>query len=158
FENDPANLISWTAPEHTTLSFFRVQSGAELASIQWTTSAEFDVAAFILERATNPAGPFTQIFTQQPGIGSHRHADMPLTANVTDYYRLSERLTHDVINVLANGSTAPYSSGPPTNVYKVGSGGPFSTIQAAINAASAPDSVVWVTPGSYAPFTVGPGG
>ncbi len=158
FENDPSNLISWTAPEHTTLANFRVQQGAELATISWNTTVEYDVSIFILERSTNAGGPFTTVFQHLPGSGGYGYADAPLVANTTYFYRLSERLTHDVINVLANGSVVPYSSGPPANVYKVGGGGPFATIQAAINAAASPDSVVWVTPGAYLPFTIGPAG
>jgi hypothetical protein len=53
-------------------------------------------------------------------------------------------------------TATPYSASPPPNVYKVGGNGPFGSIQSAINAATAANSVVWVTPGTYAAFSIGP--
>ena len=57
--------------------------------------------------------------------------------------------------LIGTGSATPYSSATPGNVKKVGGNGAFATIQAAINAATDPNSVVWVTPGTYASFTIG---
>jgi hypothetical protein len=158
FENDPLSQIAWNPPEASVLAQFSVQPGAELAEVTWRTSAEVDLAGFEIQRATSQAGPFTTVFTT-PVLGpigwQYGIADAPLAANQIYFYTLYAKLTHDALVVLASGSTTPYGSGPPANVKKVGGDGTYSTIQAAINAATDPNSVVWVTPGTYPSFTIG---
>ena len=154
FESDPNNLIAWNPPQQTALTF-SAQPGAELSEITWTVSTFVDYAGFSLRRATNPGGPFVELRTSTAVSSFYACVDMPLVPNLTHYYELHEQLTHGAWVLVATGTTIPYSSAPPPNVYKVGGGGPFVTIQAAVAAATHPDSVVWVTPGTYAPFTVG---
>ncbi len=155
FESDPGNRVTWNAEQHTTLASFRARGLAEKADIVWTTSVEVDVAAFIVERASTSLGPWMTIASFSPaGPSFYGMTDAGLTAGQTYYYRLSERLTHDPVNELATGQATPYSSAPPANVFKVGAGGPYATIQSAISAATAPTSIVWVTPGTYPAFIV----
>ena len=158
FENDPGNHISWNPPEASMLAQFAAAPGASLAEVSWRTSSEVDLAGFELQRATSQAGPWTTVFST-PLLGpvgwQYGIADAPLTAGQTYLYTLYAKLTHDALVALASGSTVPYSSATPANVKTVGANGPFTTIQAAINASSDPNSVVRVMPGTYAAFTIG---
>ena len=160
FESDPGNQISWNPPEASVLAQFAVAPGAGLAEVSWRTSSEVDLAGFEIQRATSQAGPWTSVFST-PVLGpmgwQYGTADAPLTAGQTYFYTLYAKLTHDALVALASGSTVPYSSATPANVKTVGANGQFTTIQAAINAASDPNSVVRIMPGTYAPFTIGAG-
>jgi hypothetical protein len=155
FENDPGNLIAWNPPQQTSLSFL-VEPGAELTEITWSSVTLVDYTSFELRRATSPSGPWQMIFETDVVLGSYAWIDEPLVPNQTYWYELHQRLTHDPWILLATGVATPYSSGPPPNVYKVGAGAPYASIQAAVDAAVSPISIVWVTPGTYAPFSIGP--
>src|SRR5262249_20804624 len=149
---------AWNAPEAPTLAQFGVESGAELAEVTWRTTSEVDLAGFEVQRATAAAGPYTTVFST-PVLGppgwQYGISNAPLAANQQYFFTLYGKLTHDALVPLASGSTTPYSSALPGNVRKVGGDGAFATIQAAINASSDSNSIVWVTPGTYGSFTIG---
>jgi hypothetical protein len=155
FESDPNGLITWNVQAAPVVAAFVVDPGAELAEVLWTMASQTGVASYQVRRATSAAGPFPVIASlglAGPGYG---FIDQPLPANQARFYLLYATLTGGESILLGSGSATPYSSAPPPNVYKVGPGAPFATIQAAINAAVDPHSVVWVLPGTYPSFSIG---
>jgi hypothetical protein len=155
FENDPNNLITWNLQAPPAIASFTVIPGAELAQIVWHMTSEAGVVGYQIRRAGNAAGPFPVVLSSGAGVLDYGMVDQPLAANQPAFYLLYASMAGGESMLLGSGSTTPYSAAPPPNVYKVGGGGAFATIQDAINAATAPSSVVWVTPGTYASFSIG---
>ncbi len=155
FEDDPGNRIVWAPPVQTGVASFTSTAGPGKLQLAWTTSSEVDASAFLLEWSTSPLGPFSLV-TELPAAGASTYGAVHtgLTPGFTYHYRLSQRLTHGAIVELATASGVPLSDAPPPGFLQVGGGGPFATIQAAIDAAVLPKSVVLVAAGTYAPFSV----
>ena len=159
FDLDPRDVIGWKAPEHTELSSFQAIPGPGQVCIAFETTAEVDVAAFVLERSPRPGMPFVPLEEELTpvGPGAYQFVDGSLTAGFEQHYRLSERLTHGPLRTLKEDSATPYGTDPPTNLVTVGAGGAFADIQAAIQALpSTGEGFVVVQPGTYASFVVSP--
>ena len=155
FENDLHGLITWNLQGGPPLVGFVVLPGAELAEVTWATGSDANVTSYQLFRAFSAAGPFFLRTTQTAPAPGYGFVDAPLAPNQPVFYALYALMSQAELVFLASGSATPYSTATPGNVKKVGGNGAFSTIQAAINAATDPNSVVWVTPGNYDSFTIG---
>ena len=155
FEDDPGDRVDWLPPEVTSLDSFTATPGPELASLAWTSLKEVGIESYLLESAPAPSGPFALLAELAPqGPSAYGFLDQPLAEDVPVHYRLSERLLHGPVNVLATALAVPYDADVPAVYRDVGGAGPFATIQAAIDSASAPLTVVRVAPGTYAPFSI----
>jgi hypothetical protein len=155
FEDDPNSLIAWNLQAGPTLASFFVVPGAELAEIVWHTTSSANVTGYQVRRANAAAGPFS-IFLTTPNIGNnYGFIDSPLPANQAVFYAGYAVMSGGEVLLIGTGSATPYSLATPANVKKVGGGSAFSDIQSAINAATDPNSIVWVTPGNYDSFTIG---
>ena len=155
FEDDPSDVIDWLPAAATELAFFDAQSGPEQVSLAWATLSEVGTATFRVEAAPGPLGPFapvTDLAATGPGAYAFVHA--PLAPDVPVYYRLAELLTDGFQRELALADALPYSAATPPNVRRVGPSGEFATIQAAIDAATHPLTVIAVEPGAYSAFTI----
>jgi hypothetical protein len=154
FEDDPSGLVGWNLQAPPALASFAAIPGADLAEIVWHMLNETGTTSYHVRRGSSAGGPFPVAFTVSPGGMDYGMIDQPLAAGQAKFYLLYANLSGGESVLLGSGSATPYSSAPPPNVLKVASGA-FSSIQAAINAATAPNSVVWVTPGVYPAFSVG---
>jgi len=157
FEDDPLDLVSWPS-ESTVVDTLTATPALLAATVEWTTSAEVDVDAFLLERGLSPDGPFTQIAELAPaGPGPYAFADV-VPAGDTYRWRLLERLTHGAVALLDEVDATPWGPELPDNVVEVGPDAPFATIDDALAAIGGlVNPIVLVRPGDYPPFTVTPG-
>jgi hypothetical protein len=156
YEDDTGDLIDWDTLTPTTVEF-TARNGPEEVELSWTSSAELDIDKYILEYVQgSPSNPFTTLLEVTPtGAGSsYGTVHNSLTPDVIYNYQLWEELTHGARNLLATATAVPYSASLPANVLTVGSTGTYSTIDAAISAASAGNSVIVVQPGTYDAFTI----
>ncbi len=157
-EIDPLNRINWGPPEVTMVGSLSAIPGPAQATVVWQTATEVDAAAFLVERAYAPAGPFAAVGEiGATGVGSYQRLDLPLTPGQTYTYRLTERLTHGALVTLpAITTVVPLGAGFVTNVLFVGPGSAYVTVNDALAAATSPNSTIVIGAGTYPPFTVGP--
>jgi hypothetical protein len=155
FEDDPNGLITWNTQTAPVLASFSAFPGPDLVHLVWHMTSQAGVASYTVRRAASQAGPYAVAVTLPAAGNDYGAPDQPLVPNQPKFYLLYAVMSGGDSMLLGSGSATPYSSAPPPNVYRVGGGGPFATIQAAINAATDPSSVVQVMPGTYAAFTIG---
>lgn len=150
FEDDATANLDWLPPIETVLESFEAKNGPEKVSVEWETSLEHTVDAFVLEVANAPGGPFAPLIEVPPaGPSTYAYEHAPLAPDQTLHYRLSQRLTDTTLEVLASDAAIPYSAALPANVFVVGPGGTHTSLQAAIDAASGPFTIVRLTAGSW---------
>ncbi|QDU69526.1 hypothetical protein [Engelhardtia mirabilis] len=155
FEDDPGDRIDWLPPAATEIVFFKATNGPQKVFLNFETSFEADVQAFILEAGPAASGPFATVVELAPtGVGSYAAVDAPLAADTEVFYRLLERRTDGFVRLLGEDAALPYSAATPANVRTVGPTGEFATIQAAIDAATSPFTVISVAPGTYPSFSI----
>ena len=156
FENDPNNLIAWNLQAGAGARVLRRPARRRARPDRLDDDEQANVTGYqIRQGGQRRPGPSRSSRRPEHGASGYGFVDSPLAANQTGLLR---RLRRDERRRRAphrSGSATPYSSATPGNVKKVGGNGAFATIQAAINAATDPNSVVWVTPGTYASFTIG---
>ncbi len=155
FESDPNNLVSWTSSTLTTLASFTATPGPNQVTVSWTTIVESGVTSYALERATSIGGPFVlSVNLPTTGVGhTYTRVEPALLPGQQYFWRLNE-VIGVTPTVLGTISATPFSAAPPANLLTVSSGGPFTTIQAAVTAATLPNTVIRVSPGTYPSFTV----
>ena len=155
FEDDPAGLIDWLPPDVTELASFSATNGPEQVLVEWETTREVDVDAFVLEAGPGAAGPFATLAELPPaGPGPYAFSHGPLPEDVAVHYRLLERVSSGALNLLAEDSATPYDADLPAVFRRVGPNGEFATLQAAVDAAAAPFAVLQVEAGTYGSFAV----
>jgi PKD repeat protein len=112
YENDPGTLIVWADPQNTELLSFTGTSAIEEVTLDWMTATEPDVDAFVLQRATDPSGPFETIATvPATGPGLYQWRDQGLDPQTTYTYRLNERIElTGATNVLSTIQATPLSA------------------------------------------------
>ncbi|MDF1798308.1 MAG: hypothetical protein P1V81_03960 [Planctomycetota bacterium] len=156
FEDDASNLIDWTTLTTSAIASFKAKPSAEKATLSWeSTNESVDLSAWRIESAPTASGPFglvTEVTATGPGTYSFVH--LPLAADAEVHYRLFEKQTGGLVNLLAEDACTPWSAAQPANLATVGPGGDFATIQAAIDAATGPAAVISVAAGSYPSFSV----
>ena len=155
FDDDSLDLVDWSN-QMTTIASFTATAGPELVTLRWTSGVEVDVQSFGLESALSPGGPWTPVFPTPPfGDGiDYEYTDTGLTADVEVFHRLVETVSGGQVNELGIVSATPWSNALPDNIVRVGPNGTQSTIQAAIDAATGPKTMLLVEPGIFAPFTI----
>ncbi len=163
-DDDPSNLLTWGPVQNTALTAFTAQrkplDAANQIHLAWTTSSEVDCAAFVVERAIyEPAGPFVRIGdVAAAGPGDYRFEDVEVAPHLAYSYRLSERLTHDVLREL--GEVVVEDVIPPPMIGKQ-SPSSLNTSPSPSTASGRGESISlpWTPPAPPpAPFQVGPGG
>ncbi|MEM7308326.1 MAG: hypothetical protein AAF682_16725 [Planctomycetota bacterium] len=156
FEFDPLGIVDWIS-DPTAVASFTASAGADVVDLAWTSTTETDVASWVVKRATDPGGPFSELVTvPAAGPSAYAHADTTVASGQKYYYRLCEQKTFGEEVEHGSDDATPWTAGLPPTVLAVGPGGAFAEIQPAIDAAF-PGAVVLIEPGTYAPFTVGPG-
>jgi len=159
FDFDPLEQVAWLT-DATTLDGFAAAAGLMEVDVSWTSTLEVDLVQYVVQRATDPAGPFTTVFTT-PAVGpsSYGFLDTDLVANQTYVYRLFGELTHGELDLLAEDTATPFGGDLPPNVLDVDPvDGTYADIQAAIDDVGANvNAIVLVAPGTYPAFTVQPG-
>ncbi len=157
FDDDPFNLVSWSTDVTIIVDFF-AKAGLDKVTLDWETFTEVDVDDFVIKRATNFGGPFTEIHTT-PALGApnnYQHIDNTVVAGQFYVYQLIERLSVGVDRFIAQRTATPWGATIPANILDVGPGGSYADIDAAIaDAGSVFNPVIRIEPGTYPPFTVG---
>jgi hypothetical protein len=154
FDNDPFNLVDWTVDTTGIVDFFATD-GLATVTLDWETFVEVDSQDFVMHRATNFGGPFSNI-GELPSAGpsSYQIIDSAVTPGQFYVYQLYERLTNNDLRFIAQRTATPWSSALPGNVLDVGASGTYATIDAALASVATPNPIVLVEPGTYPPFTV----
>ena len=155
FDDDPSDLIDWLPPATTEIASFTAASGPEKVFVEWQTTAEVDVEAFVLQSGPSAAGPFATVAEVLPtGPGAYALTHEPLLEDVQVFYQLQERVSTDALNLLGQASATPWDADLPQAFKTVGPTGQYATIQEAVNASGAPFSVVYVEAGTYDSFSI----
>ena len=153
---DPDGLVVWAQFEATELDDFSAKPGPEEVTLSWQTSAEVDVAHFLVDWSTSAAGPWSppQELASTGGGSSYAFTFTELPAFQELHFRLHQVLTHDPVELLASATATPWPNELPPNVLSVGPGGEHATIQDAIDAALPGATFVSVASGVYDAFTI----
>jgi len=155
YEDDPNALINWLPPALTLLDHFTAGNGPEELRLEWLTTQEYDVQAFVVEWALDAAGPWFWAADYPPaGAGLYQKVLAPVPPDMPLFVRLSERVSFGHINILATDTATAYSAAMPSTVLTVGPSGTFATLQAAVDAATGPANALFIEAGTYAPFTI----
>lgn len=91
---------SYTCEEPITLAGFTGVSQAEGVVLNWTTGSEVDNYSFVLWRATDPQGQFSNIsgeiraVGQGAGMTDYSYTDHNVTPGTTYYYKISDITTY----------------------------------------------------------------
>lgn len=157
FEEDPtgpnaSGLIAWTN-QATLIPTFGAAVGAGFAQLTWTGHDEAGVATWIVER--QPFGGVSVVVAESPATGafSYEHLDAPLSA-VSHTWRLFSRSSSGVMQLRATAMGTPQPASTTGNVLIVGPSGPFTTIQAAVDAVAASGAMILVDHGTYGAFQI----
>ncbi|MEM7306069.1 MAG: hypothetical protein AAF682_05330 [Planctomycetota bacterium] len=154
FEFDPLGLVEWVN-DPTIVDSFTATPGPDVVDLEWVTSNETDSDSWVLQRAEDFLGPYSDITTiAAAGPSTYNFSDAGVFAGTTYFYRLVELKTFGLLDEVSNTTATPWGSVLPPNVLTVGASGAFADIQSAINAATFLGAVVRIEPGNYAPFTV----
>ncbi|MEM7310906.1 MAG: hypothetical protein AAF682_29825 [Planctomycetota bacterium] len=153
FELDPLNLVTWV-DQPTVVTDFTATASPDRVSLAWTSTAEVDLEAWVIERATAPGGPFAELVELAPiGPSTYGFEDLSVVSMQPYFYRLQERKDHGELGLLGEANATPWSSGLPPTVLTVGPSGAFADPASAI-AAAFPGAVLLIEPGTYSAFTV----
>lgn len=154
FDDDPFNFVDWTT-SFTQISFFNATPQADQVTLDWTSVAEGDIINYIVRRALNAGGPYSQIaILGATGAGNYQFVDNTTVSGTKYFYHLDEQLSDLSESTLSSDSATPWSSILPSNFFSVGASGTFATIQTAINALAGSSAIVYVEAGTYQPFTI----
>ena len=161
FDQDPLDSVNWASDE-TVVDSFTAVPGVDVVDLSFTTSLEVDVSAFVINRTPADGGSTVEVATF-PAVGPSTYAvsDTTVEAEVTYDYDLAAELTHGEVVVLATTQATPWGTDPPNNFLRVGAGGEYADIAAALaDVATLGESfpTVVVEPGVYPSFTVTPNG
>jgi hypothetical protein len=157
FEQDPFMLVSWD-DDATELTSFLSVPGADVIDLEWTSAAEVDIDAWILQRGPAPSGPFTDLVEVPPaGPGTYPFSDTTVVPLQAYIYRIAQRLTHGEVQVLAERFAKAWSAAPPPNFLTVGPSAEYPDIGSAILDLPPGLPVISVAAGTYPAFTIGPG-
>ncbi len=158
FDDDPFEFVTWETDADVTLASFFATPASEEISVDWSTSAESAVDAFVLRRSLGTGGPYALV-GEVPAAGpsAYQIVDTGLVNGQLYEYQLSVRPLAGPEQVLGLVTETPSGPDLPPNVATVGPMGLFPDIQSAINAATGPRPVISVAPGTYASFSVTPG-
>lgn len=157
-EVDPLGLVSWgTAAGATLATFTAVVSGAD-ALLTLSFATQSGVIGYDLEWSVD-GGPWTGL-TQFIAPSAPMTLQQPRVAGVNNSWRLMAFLESCLrVPVPGIASLGPPISPihvTPATLLRVGPAEPFTTVQAALAAATLPDTVILVDPGLYPRFTIGP--
>jgi hypothetical protein len=157
YEIDPLDLVTWVSLP-TVVSVFTATPDADQVALAWTTTSEVEADAWVVQRATDAAGPFDDL-VQLPagGPGSYGHVDTATVAGTTYTYRLQEVKTHGERVDHGDVQATPWTSGLPDNVIAVGPSGAYPDVQSALAAVTGAKPVLRLAAGTYPAFTVGGG-
>jgi len=108
---------SYTCVEPISLVSFTAQPQGNGIVLQWTTGSEIDNYSFVLWRATNPQGEFSDISGQIPaqghgaGMTNYSWTDHQVTPGTTYYYKLQDISIHGYATMHDNVASATIAAG-----------------------------------------------
>jgi hypothetical protein len=160
FELDPFNKIGWPSDDATLLSSTQAVAGPDMITVNWTSVTETDIDMYVLQKATNGSGPYSDLVEVTPvGPSSYNFVDNSVTPKQLTFYRITQRRTDGGIDILGQVQANPWSAAPPANFLTVGPSSTYPDIQTALDSITTEFlPVVSIEGGIYAAFTVTPSG
>lgn len=156
FEDDPGGDIEWLAPDQTTISFFTATAAVNQVTLDWVSTLEVDITAYVVERRVVGAGSFQPIGEVTPvGPGAYQFVDSSTSAWATYKYRLRERLTHGGLHQLGSAKAEWFGGATHgTKMTRVNAAEGATALQAALDGVFEPGAVIAVEAGTYASFSI----
>lgn len=156
FEDDPGGDIEWLAPDQTTISSFTATAAPNQVTLDWVSTLEVDITAYVVERRASAAGAFQPIGEVTPvGPGAYQFVDSSTSAWVSYRYRLRERLTHGGLHKLGSAKAEWFGGAiQGTKTTRVNAANGAGALQAALDGAFEAGTVIALEPGTYASFSI----
>ncbi|MBK9129664.1 MAG: hypothetical protein IPM13_18045 [Phycisphaerales bacterium] len=155
FESDPSGVLFWSE-RRTQLSWRSATGGFLRNHVRFVTAREIATNQFRVMRAPTASGPWAVLTTMAPqgsstGGASYGYEDVAVLAGEEWFYRVEERLLHDVWRTLFDDRARTFTARVGDTAF-VGPGG-FASVAQALAAVPVGGSVV-IGPGTHAPFTI----